>query len=399
MVSREMYEKAKEKLLSDKKICVANKKLYREFFSFEEHKLKRMNGLSDLDTNTLRTLYQYIVQIRNVNQWFRNKPLKDITKNDIQRVYDGLEEGKIQKQKGGRYKDRVSYYNKIFKSTLFRIAGGKDALAKQVILYTTKTDNEVRFITEEDFRKILLFVNKPDHLLLMWLAFDIGENINALLQLTKDDFTRELDTNKEPEYIVRLRNETLKRSRRPRSEITNFRETVVLLDAYLAKIGEKEFLFPYGYRNAVKFFDRAVKASGVVCRPNKEKVSWKDLRSSMSCDLLKKGWSKDEVNARLGHAPSSSEIDKYVNYFALDRHVPKKKVREHEIGKLQEEINFLKESDKKLNRRIEQREKVIQLLLGTVMAEHHGSEKLSEKYLAEAFELLESAKSFKTPSK
>lgn len=390
MVSRKQYDTAKDKLLKDPSICTENRKLYREFFTFQEHKLKRMNGLPDLDSNTLTTLYQYIVQLRNVNTWFKNKPLRKITKKDIQRVYDGLEEGSIQKQKGGRYKDRVSYYNKIFKSTLFRLAGGKDELAKQVIVYTSKIDNEVRYLTEEDFRKLLAFVNKPDHLLLMWLAFDIGENITALLQLKKSDFTRELDSNKDPEYRVRLRNETLKRSRRPRSEITNYPETVTLLDAYLKPLGEEEELFKYQYRNAVKFFNRIIKHSGVVCRPNKEIPSWKDLRSSMACDLLRKGWSRDEVNARLGHAPSSSEIDKYINFFALDRHVTKKKFKETQLGKLQDEIAELRENERQLGRKLEKREKAISKILEALLADALGNEEGAEKLMSEARSLLPS---------
>jgi hypothetical protein len=61
---------------------------------------------------------------------------------------------------------------------------------------------------------------------------------------------------------------------------------------------------------------------------------------------LTKGWTSDEVNARLGHKPSSSEIDKYINFLAIDRHRPKKKVQEFELSKLKEELEEMKQKEK-----------------------------------------------------
>ena len=87
------------------------------------------------------------------------------------------------------------------------------------------------------------------------------------------------------------------------------------------------------------------------------KPSWKDLRSSMACDLLKKGWSRDEINARLGHRPSSRIIDRYINYLAIDRKKPKKKIYEGNIEKLEAELSMHKEISKLQNRRIERQQK------------------------------------------
>jgi len=66
----------------------------------------------------------------------------------------------------------------------------------------------------------------------------------------------------------------------------------------------------------------------------------------MACDLLSKGWSRDEVNARLGHAPSSREIDRYINYFALDRARPKQKLHEDHLKRLTTEITQMREREK-----------------------------------------------------
>jgi len=52
---------------------------------------------------------------------------------------------------------------------------------------------------------------------------------------------------------------------------------------------------------------------------NGDRLSWKDLRSGMACHLLRSGWSRDEVNARLGHTAYSAALNAYINYLGLDR--------------------------------------------------------------------------------
>ena len=72
--------------------------------------------------------------------------------------------------------------------------------------------------------------------------------------------------------------------------------------------------------------------------PGNDMIRWKDLRSGMACHLLKQGWTTDEVNFRLGHKPSSREIDVYVSYLAVDRRKPKKKVYDSSLHKIQLEL-------------------------------------------------------------
>jgi hypothetical protein len=66
----------------------------------------------------------------------------------------------------------------------------------------------------------------------------------------------------------------------------------------------------------------------------------------MACDLLSKGWSTDEVNQRLGHKPSSREIDKYVNWLALDRRKPKRKLHQNQVATLTAELDARKSREK-----------------------------------------------------
>ena len=109
-----MYERTLKSVLGDRAICKPNRDLFEEFFEYEEYKLKRTNNLSRLDEPSYKTLYGYLLGLKNVNQWFGNKPWKQLTKKDIKSVYDRLEDGEIKNKRGIPFQDRRSYYNKIF---------------------------------------------------------------------------------------------------------------------------------------------------------------------------------------------------------------------------------------------------------------------------------------------
>jgi len=73
----------------------------------------------------------------------------------------------------------------------------------------------------------------------------------------------------------------------------------------------------------------------------------------MACDLLSKNWTTDEVNSRLGHTPSSRELDSYINFLALDKKKPQRKIYEGNLAKLNAKIDDLKDREKLQNRRFE----------------------------------------------
>ncbi|MBI2449483.1 hypothetical protein HYV49_04255 [Candidatus Pacearchaeota archaeon] len=345
---KERYEKAKNELLCDKMICRENRDVFRQFFQFEEHKLKRQNGLPALDEPCYKTLIYYVQRFRNVNSWFKNKPWKDLTKEDIKKVYDDLEEGRIRNKKGERFADRSSYYNKVFKSKPFKLAG-KDELAREVIEFSSNPRKEVSFVSEETFLKMVSVLSKPSHLLLFWLAWDVGENINTLLQLTKKDFTRQVNEDtREVEYLVNLPREKLKRSRQSRSEPTLYPETAKYADIVLPGLNENDCVFRFGYRQALKLMHSVARKTGASCVPTNTRVSWKDLRSGMACHLLRSGWTTDEVNFRLGHKPSSKEIDAYVSYLAIDRRKPKKKLFDSNLQRIEGELQQAKQRERLL---------------------------------------------------
>lgn len=393
---KESFENAKKRFLDDKSICKENRDLFKEFFLFEEHKVQRMNSLTRLDEGCYKTLLGYVSRLKNVNKWFNNKPWKDLTKQDIQKVYDDLEDGKIKNGKGEPFKDKRSYYNKIFKSKPFKLAGHKDDLAKEVLeYYSDKKDKEVRYVNEASFKKLISVVSKPEHLLLLWLAWDIGENVSSLLKLTKKDFTRQTNKHmKSPEYLVNLPRDTLKRSRQTRSELTLYPETVRYIDMILERgkemfiddkngndikkikqngkyervYGKKKFvsfepndkIFLFEKRQASKFFDIAVKKTGVKTIPQNDKPSWKDLRSGMACHLFTQGWHSDEINLRLGHRISSRELDVYVSYLAANKITPKKKLFQNNLEEVQDEMEESKKREKLYSNRIERQQETME---------------------------------------
>lgn len=344
----ELYIKSKDKLLNNDAICKSNRELFDKFFEEEEKKLKRIRNLREIDNSNGKTLYFYVHMFKSANKLFKNKNWKNLTKEDICKVYDDIEDGKLLNRFGRPFKTLgTSLYGKVFKSRPFELAGKKE-IAKEVMKYTSSNKNdEVRFVDEENFKKMVGNVNKSSHKLLFWLAFDIGENINTLLLLKKSDFLLQKNPyTKETEYRVNFRKEILKRSRKPRSEITNYNETVELLNQILNTKKDIDFVFDLNYQAVKKIIRRLGEKTDIKCQPNGQNVTWKDLRSGMACDLLTKGWTTDEVNARLGHKPSSVEIDKYVNYLAIDRHRPKKKVHQFQMEKLNEELEEMKRNEK-----------------------------------------------------
>ena len=363
---KERYEKAKETILHDAKICAANRDLFRRFFEFEEYKLKRKNGLASLDVGCYKTLYGYTLRLRNVNTWFKNKPWKKLTRTDIKRVYDDLEDGKITNQKGIRIGDRSSYYFKIFKSKPFRLAG-KSELAKDVIEFHTHVDREVRFVTEDTFRKMTSVVLNPSHLLLLWLAWDIGENVDALLKLQKKDFTRQRNKHtREPEFLINFSKAKIKRSRKARTEPTLYPETPRFSDIVLSGLKPDDNVFGFGYRQALKVMHSIVHKTKATCMPNNDPVSWKDLRSGMACHLLKIGWTREEVDARLGHTPQSSALNAYINYLAIDREKPKRRVFDTSLEEVKSELDEAKRRERLTGERVMRQAEENQLLRSEV---------------------------------
>ncbi len=376
---KERYENVKNRLLNENAICKENRELFNEFFIWEEEKLRRINDLADIDESSYKTLYGYVIRLKNVNKWFNNKPWKELTVDEIKRVYKDLEDGKITNARGKRFEDRRSYYNKVFKAKPFQLAGKKDEVNNALEFFTDRRKKEVRFVNADNFQKMVSVLSKPQHLALFWLAWDIGENINSLLRLTKTNFRRHNNKHtKEAEYLVYLPKDRLKRSRQTRSEPTLFIETVRYLDIVLADLKDDDLVFAFGYRQALKLFDSAVKRSGAKCEPNGEKPSWKDLRSGMTCNLFSLGWHSDDINLRLGHSISSRELGAYLNYMAQNRKRAKKLHYDNSLEDVKNELQVARQREKLQISRLERQKHDLEKQEAKIIVLEKSIHKLSE---------------------
>lgn len=368
MSLKKSYVKGKIKLLNDRSICKENRTIFKEFFEWEEEKLRRINDLPEIDESSYKTLYGYINRFRNVNKWFKNKPWRDLTLAEIRDIYKDLEDGKIKNRNGKRFEDRRSYYNKVFRSKPFKLAGKQEEVKQALEFFTDRQKKEVKFVNEENFKKMVSVLSKPQHLTLFWLAWDIGENINSLLQLKKGNFKKQYNRQtKEPEYLIYLSHDKLKRSRQSRSEPTLHPDTVRYLDIVLHGIDDNDLVFPFGYRQAAKIFDSAVKKSNTRCEPNNDKPSWKDLRSGMACYLFSKGWHSDDINLRLGHTISSRELDVYLNYMAQNRQRAKTILYNNNLEDVKNDLEEVRQREKLLANRLERQKEDINLQEAKIM--------------------------------
>ena len=364
------YRRQKENLLKNTSVNPKNREAMKKFLELKEYILKRKEGLSEVDERSYKTLIGFVSRLKDINKWFDNKSWENLTKEEIKKFIDDLEDGVVKTKYGTRYADRSLYYQ-MMRGKLFKLVN-KNQIVIDILdefeIKGRKDKNEVRFFDENTFKNLIQSSNNITHLALMWLAWDVGENIGTLLSLTKEDMRENINEDtKEPEFIITLPKEKLKRSRTPRTLTTNYPETYKYLKLLLSNLSEtkKHYytkegktkklsdlhpinkLFKFQIEAATKFLKKYVKTSNSKCIRGEE-ISWKDFRSSMACDLLTKEWTTDEVKARLGHKPSSRMIDKYVDYLALDgrKKQATTKVYQSNIKKLEAELQEQKETNK-----------------------------------------------------
>ena len=160
----------------------------------------------------------------------------------------------------------------------------------------------------------------------------------------------------------------IKRSRKSRTEPTLYAETVRFADIVLEPLAIDDAVFGFGHRQALKIMHSVVNKTGASCMPNNDPVRWKDLRSGMACHLLKNGWSREEVDARLGHTPQSTALNAYINYLAIDRERPKKRLFDSSLEEIQNELEQAKQREKLTADRLQRQQEESKLLLMTAHA-------------------------------
>jgi len=312
----------KKKIIINNPIHKNTRKGWKIFFEEREEKLKIQNQLTELNSRSLKTMDGYCSKLKTTDKWFKHKDWNKITEKDIQKVYSGLQTGKIKNRYGKPYANTRAYYTKIFRSEPFGIFG-KDRLARKVIKYLVKKDPPVKYISVEDWEKIHVMATEPNHKALLWTAWDIGENVNSLVRLKKRDCKRGIGKeDNEPYYDIHLYKEILKKNRVARTERTMFPETTIFLDMILENKKDDDLVFGINYIQATNIYKKIMKQTGIKCTPGNEKSTLKDLRSGCAMRLLDAGWSVEEINMRLGHHPTSRELERYVTYSTTSRNKP-----------------------------------------------------------------------------
>lgn len=110
MTFKDRYLRNKQLLLEDPTFNPNNKKVVEDFLTFVECKLKRKQGLTEVDERSYKTSSHYITRIKNLTNWLNNKTWADLTEEEIKKLIDDMEDGVIKNKKGKRHEDRSLYY-------------------------------------------------------------------------------------------------------------------------------------------------------------------------------------------------------------------------------------------------------------------------------------------------
>lgn len=334
------------------KIRPENVKLTLGYMKHKEDYLKNVNGQSkEAKCRYYKTLLKELSYINNILYWFNDWDLRKITEKEISQVYNDLESDKLRTFRGKTVAElsKKDYYSKFMKNGFFEFFG-KDKIAREVILRKYHEEPEVRFFELNDLKKMVTHAQRIEHRLMLWLMFDTGIEIQAILQLEKKDFTREYDNETKTHYwMVHVRKEISKKFRSRRDLYIHFQETNRLLEEYLPKIEDTDSLFNFGPRNAYKIVKELSAKLNIKVKPSNDPVNLRDFRSSMATYFLGMAkWSTDEVKARLGHKPSSRVIDRYVSYLGLNQEKKRKQAVELDFSNYKRQYEEAQETIRKL---------------------------------------------------
>lgn len=340
-----------------------NKELVLKWLKDSERRLQNINGY-DLEAKVryYKTLYKQLnIFAKNILFWFNHIDLDKVNEKDIRLVYNGLEQNKITSISGKYLKNnsKKDYYSKVFrgKKSFFGFLG-KDNLCKDVVLRQFNDPEEVRFFDFDTLQVIVNNTTLSSHRLAFWLLFDTGIEINALCQITKNNFILKDDKETKPYYIVHIGKEISKKKRQIRDIYIYFNETNDLLMNYLASLKDDERLFDFNPPALYKALKIIVHKHNLKVKPTNLPIQIKDFRSSMaSYFLTSEGWTTDEVKNRLGHKPSSDVIDKYVSYHSLNTNKKRKEKQLLNFRNYEQKYREYEEKVRNLSQKIEDLEK------------------------------------------
>lgn len=342
----------------------SNVTLALDYIKFKLDYLRKVNGNSDVAQNRYyKTLNKDLTYLQNVLYWFNKWNLNELTKENIEEVFSKLEDNTLKSVTGQNLLDSTKddYYSKVLKNGFFKHIK-KSELAREVIIRKFIESKDVRFMEYDIVVQLSNALRYADHKLLVWLLFDTGVEIDAVLHLKKNDFSIQKSEELEDYYMLHVRAEISKKSRSPRDIFIYHQQTNDLLKEVLQNLQDDENLFKFEWRNAYKIIHETSKKFNLKLKTPDDYITPKDFRSSCATYFLKEGWTLDQVKARLGHKPSSTVIDRYVNYLGLDQQRQKKQKEEIDSKNYKEKYNKISERNRKLEEDVKRMDKDLELL-------------------------------------
>jgi uncharacterized protein YukE len=162
----------------------------------------------------------------------------------------------------------------------------------------------------------------------------------------KDIEPRYKEQGKQLQYVIHIPKANTK-SNATRAVIVMLPETILLMQAHLQGMKKEDYLFNFQYSNAIKIITHASKRAKVVVKPVDDTLETHDFRRSGTMYFLNRRFSHDWLKKRLGHKPSSTAIDKYINYASLDDEDPFEQQQEHSYQELVEKYDQSQETIKR----------------------------------------------------
>ncbi|MCK5612552.1 site-specific integrase [Candidatus Pacearchaeota archaeon] len=341
------YERALERLASDKRLPAKNRELAVDWIKKKKEELEEDLALKEKEQDSHRrckTLIKYCYLLTNVCFWFPD--LTKITKKDLAQFKKDFFNDEIRSIGGKILKCKRDYITKVFRSGFFKNHLQLRSVVDEVFSgKMKKSKNTVEFIELDDLKKMVEIASYSYQKLILYLLFSTGMRIGTLLNMRKRDF--ELKYNPKTKvhyYLCHIKAEYTK-SKEPRAIPIIIPECNDSLKKHMEKLKDEDFIVEIGYSAVNNLLEKVTVEAGIVTKPNKQKPHIHILRKSTAIFLLNAGYTTDQVKAWLGHKPSSTAIDVYVNYIGLSFEPEVTKVQTDELLKLQDTI---KENDMKM---------------------------------------------------
>lgn len=369
MTTRDVYgmeqkwKNAKANLLADKTISESNKELCIAWLDEKETQLTEGLTLSQKQEKRLKyikTLSKYAGNLRNVARWFPD--LKNITKAELETVKKKLYNNELLGTCGRPTTCASDYVRKLFKGDKsFFTFLGHEKITQEVFKVSRRLEpSDVEFIRISDLQKICEHVSQFHIKTAFEVLFYSGLRIGELLNLRVDDIELKIGKNsKTPYYLIHVRATTSKSNTSRTIPLMDI-GTIEHLQTFLADKKDNVLVFPFSYTTYAKTLQDVCEKYKIYTQPypqHKKLPHIHTLRKSSTLYWLNQKYTSDQIKAFLGHKPSSTIIDVYLNYSGID-HEPKiESIQAEDLRGKREELEQREKKLLEMELRLEEEQK------------------------------------------